>query len=522
MAEDVEPLRSLYAYAVDFGTTGAYTFPMLKAGFLGLLSDWVSEQTAKDEAVMEKAALAFRLEKLLAQTDEPEKMLGLFSEWLVFDHKQAIFGGKTGLLCFTERNPFNLPEAELSAYKELLSFEVGLFAVTSIERGKGVALASLASGAERFVHDVNASLSLRGNETVWGRIAPVGGLYHGVGCLLFALPVRVKEGMQKVIAGWKPNSFDAKGAALLAVSPKEDAPAPPSYEESKQRFEHSLKKCGMDGFFSLEAFANWVSDEKKHDLDFAPQALELLTPDDASFRDTAELIRVAAEFTNNIPRQSLGGKTPNEAVRERKSRGEEGDWETDMFSKKRYIDELEQAHEYMAQGEFEKSYKAFEQVVKDLLKVKLPFFHVFRIYANAAVCCFHKGDSLLGETLLDASLRLNPLYDFAVRQKERYVTPLDPTRTDIFGTLGKKEQKMIRDMQDDMSATGKRMYQHRVFSKYEKLLKELGVSLAYRARVTTTVFSFDEDGNPTTAPKIGRNAPCPCRSGKKFKKCCGA
>jgi len=24
-----------------------------------------------------------------------------------------------------------------------------------------------------------------------------------------------------------------------------------------------------------------------------------------------------------------------------------------------------------------------------------------------------------------------------------------------------------------------------------------------------------------TAPKIGRNEPCPCRSGKKFKKCCG-
>jgi uncharacterized protein YecA (UPF0149 family) len=25
-----------------------------------------------------------------------------------------------------------------------------------------------------------------------------------------------------------------------------------------------------------------------------------------------------------------------------------------------------------------------------------------------------------------------------------------------------------------------------------------------------------------TTPKIGRNEPCPCGSGKKFKKCCGA
>ncbi|MBT3637062.1 MAG: hypothetical protein HN531_08995, partial [Opitutae bacterium] len=24
------------------------------------------------------------------------------------------------------------------------------------------------------------------------------------------------------------------------------------------------------------------------------------------------------------------------------------------------------------------------------------------------------------------------------------------------------------------------------------------------------------------APKVGRNDPCPCGSGKKYKKCCGA
>ena len=27
---------------------------------------------------------------------------------------------------------------------------------------------------------------------------------------------------------------------------------------------------------------------------------------------------------------------------------------------------------------------------------------------------------------------------------------------------------------------------------------------------------------PVTSDKIGRNDPCPCGSGKKFKKCCGA
>ena len=27
---------------------------------------------------------------------------------------------------------------------------------------------------------------------------------------------------------------------------------------------------------------------------------------------------------------------------------------------------------------------------------------------------------------------------------------------------------------------------------------------------------------PRSAPKVGRNDPCPCGSGKKYKKCCGA
>ena len=28
--------------------------------------------------------------------------------------------------------------------------------------------------------------------------------------------------------------------------------------------------------------------------------------------------------------------------------------------------------------------------------------------------------------------------------------------------------------------------------------------------------------SPAAAPKVGRNEPCPCGSGKKYKKCCGA
>ena len=29
------------------------------------------------------------------------------------------------------------------------------------------------------------------------------------------------------------------------------------------------------------------------------------------------------------------------------------------------------------------------------------------------------------------------------------------------------------------------------------------------------------DSYERAAPKVGRNSPCPCGSGRKFKKCCG-
>ena len=32
--------------------------------------------------------------------------------------------------------------------------------------------------------------------------------------------------------------------------------------------------------------------------------------------------------------------------------------------------------------------------------------------------------------------------------------------------------------------------------------------------------AFDKD-DPDTWGKVGRNEPCPCGSGKKYKKCCG-
>ena len=57
----------------------------------------------------------------------------------------------------------------------------------------------------------------------------------------------------------------------------------------------------------------------------------------------------------------------------------------------------------------------------------------------------------------------------------------------------------------------------------EPLAWRIGSNIRDKA-TETTPHSFVSQGFPTpvTDTKVGRNDPCPCGSGKKYKKCCGS
>ena len=61
----------------------------------------------------------------------------------------------------------------------------------------------------------------------------------------------------------------------------------------------------------------------------------------------------------------------------------------------------------------------------------------------------------------------------------------------------------------------------------EKLIEEASVPESERAASMLAQLEADMDGNvnrspeKNTAVKVGRNDPCPCESGKKYKRCCG-
>ena len=71
---------------------------------------------------------------------------------------------------------------------------------------------------------------------------------------------------------------------------------------------------------------------------------------------------------------------------------------------------------------------------------------------------------------------------------------------------------MIRTMPDPIGPAPMRVPR-------EAMLRELG--LTDTPAPDQSEEPSDKAPEPLTGTRVGRNAPCPCGSGKKYKKCCG-
>ncbi|MGM0482829.1 MAG: SEC-C metal-binding domain-containing protein [Patescibacteria group bacterium] len=498
---------------------------MLQKNFLGKLSEYVSGCIFRDKEEGDKTAEDFGffdLMRFAENEEEKEKAMGLFAEWLVFDRFSSSFGNMTGLQYFVHNNPLNLPEDRLKGYRELLNFEVGLFEVVRVDSGQGVLLKSLLTDEEKFIYDINLSLSIPQGVTVWGRIAPVDGRYYGVSYTFFVLPVKFGPGFREQLTKDKEKTMDAKDAANFFQGRDDEgdfegAESDLDLEEVREHLRQVMAKVGMDKSFSVEQLENWIKNERKYGIKFVNKVMVGLQPENATGKNMDELVQAVMDFANNIPRSRLKGKTPAQAKKE----GSKSLHSVDITSVKKYMDLAEKGGLYLAEGDFENAYLQYKNAVKMLADDKMPFIGAFRFYANAAICCFHKGDGDLGEELFNAALRLNPRYDFGIQQREKYLEFFDPLNQPGYEKLTAKQQKNIRKAQEAYRAKGLRRYQRTPFVRYEKFLNEVGISLNFQTDTRSNVYSFGKDGKARGFGEIGRNDPCFCGSGKKFKKCHG-
>ena len=491
---------------------------MLRAGFLGTLSEWVARALDARPEDLDQALGEFGMETLLTQEADEEKRGALFTEWVVFDHRSRAFGGTTGLAYFCSGNPLGLPERDMTAYRELLDFKVGYFEVVASRLGECVTLRDM-EGAEYGVADISASMTLLPGETVWTRIAQVGGVYHMVGSQGVRPPFTYSSGMKKVILGWGTNAVDARHAASMlyggaSADKGGQADEKPMQEaEAAKAFDDALKAAGMHEMISSATVKKWANNERKFPPGFPMKTVYFLMPEDLNERQRDKVLAALQTYLANLPRRKLKGRTPLQASAEQKS--EERHLDMDMYSYEDYADDVHGANDLMPRDS-QKAYIAYERLIRRLLDEKVPLITAFRIFANAGLCLLMQdetGTDPLGFELIRASLRLNPLYDFGLRQKERCIDPMED-----FSSVPKKDRALLKGVYAIMQQDGERRYRRSAFRRYEDFLKQSGISLQYKTNTTPTVFHHLNG----TSIRVGRNEPCPCGSGKKFKKCCGS
>ena len=168
---------------------------MLRKGFLGLVSDWVAHSLDAHPRDLGIALKAFGMDSLVRHAGDTEDLSMLLSEWIVFDHTSPAFGGMTGLAYFCSHNPLRLPESDMSAYRELLDFQVGYFEVVSVKPAQSVVLHDM-KGTEYDVADISSSMNLTAGGTIWTRIAQIAGVYQMVGSQVVREPFTYSPNMK--------------------------------------------------------------------------------------------------------------------------------------------------------------------------------------------------------------------------------------------------------------------------------------------------------------------------------------
>jgi len=473
---------------------------MLFPGFLALLSDFVASCFSKNREALNEAMEEFELEHYKRQGMNTDNVLGLFSEWLVFDRESAIFGNKTGLEYFIENPPPALTEHGLSAYRDLTKFTVGLFEIIDVTPNERVTLADM-DGNTHSVFDINMSVSIIPGQIIWSRIAPIDGVYHAVGSIFFTLPATFGTGMKKMIREWGRNTLNARKAAQwMCHTPKEHELVRDTKKKSfpeeiadiqmpetvaAQKLDAQIRDAHMNEMFTSDSVKKWTN-RRLFSSDFPTKAMYFLMPEDISETVRDRLLSSMVQYINNIPRSKLRGKTPNEA--KASLRPLERSVEMNMFSYDIYISDLEYATETMHAGDYKKAYNIFSSVIRKFFDDKIPAFVAFRIYTNAAISCFMDSTGTrdaLGCELIRASLRLNPRYDFGLQQKKRFVDPYND-----MSHVSKRDRKRAEKEVEMFMKYGIKQYHRTPFRRYEEFLAKCGISLNYETRTKPTTFQI--------------------------------
>lgn len=355
---------------------------------------------------------------------EDERDSEMFNEWFIFDFKLS--NGKTPLEDFYETNLYNLKPVRLQVYKDLQDNHFGLYEVRDIRLGEGLSLENLQTGKIYEVREYSATFGLKKGQVFSTRVAKVGDHYELVSSNVAFGPVKLDVGLKKLFRQDK-NKLNPKVLRDLLSKDREFPPPPSepiSLEEAEEDLKRVLVKYNLERFVNSKTIKEWIYNHPSSDpFPFELNILcGLLKPDMKNYNKAlGEVLNVFNVFYNLCPQKELGA-SPFEKRKEAEQKGIPFDLK--MFRREFPLlgwgRKYHKALQYMKKAEFEKALKKFNEVFAYLLKNKITYPEIFRLYANKGVCHLALGERELGEFMLKTSAGLNPFYDFAEQQLKKW------------------------------------------------------------------------------------------------------
>lgn len=192
------------------------------------------------------------------------------------------------------------------------------------------------------------------------------------------------------------------------------------FEDALHDLEACLKDLGLRRYFTVEALDQWIYNlEGTDDMSYISLPLSLLEePDD---QQVDKLIRAIMAYYPHRPQARLGGESPNQRKKNRPSEAPKGaHLITTELSLDEFFENADNGIHAFTQGKAEETIQYYDTAFKVLLEKKMTFSQLYRIVANKGMAHLLYGDEIVGVTLLNKSLELNPKYVFAQRALDSY------------------------------------------------------------------------------------------------------
>ncbi|MHC4266451.1 MAG: SEC-C metal-binding domain-containing protein, partial [Planctomycetota bacterium] len=245
--------------------------------------------------------------------------------------------------------------------------------------------------------------------------------------------------------------------------------------------------------YAFEALAEWAN--KKYNAGFESQQLQTLSPNNLH----KKLLELSATYNDGKLEQEINDKVALEAP-------ELINWANERFNASLKEDDILDEPDQRKQLLTDTAREFMRKELSDLEKYVL-----LQVYDSAWKDHLYSMDHLKGTIWMRSHAQKDPKVEFkreGFRMFDQMLTNIEDRVTDIIFKVRLEAGAQARSVWN-VSQTS-----HDEVGQFAMAERQRAAAQAPQGETKVKQIKID-------TPKVGRNEPCPCGSGKKYKKCCG-